>query len=82
MTANDLLLNRTTSTFARLYDESANEAKPFKPIIVGSRIIFIDREQSWFWTDEWQAGESEVDQYIAEGNFESSDSLDVLFDEF
>lgn len=35
----------------------------------------FDREQAWFWTDEWQAGEREVDDHIARGEIESFDSM-------
>ena len=29
----------------------------------------IDPEQAWFWTREWQSGEREADQDLAEGRF-------------
>ena len=34
----------------------------------------------WFWTDEWQAGEKEVDAYIQAGEYEEFDTLEELFD--
>ena len=42
--------------------------------------IEIDTTQSWFWTEEWQAGEREVDEYIAAGEYEEFDSIDDMFD--
>ena len=35
----------------------------------------FDSEQAWFWTDEWQAGEKEVDCLIAKGEIHSFDSM-------
>ena len=35
----------------------------------------FDKEQAWFWTDEWQAGEKEVDRLIAKGEIHSFDSM-------
>ena len=32
-------------------------------------------DQAWFWTDEWQAGEKEVDRLIANGEIHSFDSM-------
>ncbi len=36
----------------------------------------FDREQAWFWTDEWQAAEKEVDHHIRLGEVQSFDSMD------
>jgi len=33
-------------------------------------------DQSWFWTDEWQAGERQVDKDIADGNYETYDTIE------
>ena len=35
----------------------------------------FDKEQAWFWTDEWQAAEKEVDRLIAKGEIHSFDSM-------
>ena len=35
----------------------------------------FDEKQAWFWTDEWQAGEKEVDCLIAKGEIHSFDSM-------
>ena len=32
-------------------------------------------DQAWFWTDEWQAAEKEVDRLIAKGEIHSFDSM-------
>jgi len=36
-------------------------------------------DQLWFWDDEWQSGEKEVDQYIKNHNYEEFDSLEDMF---
>jgi len=58
---------------------STGEAGIVVPVQFGGKIIFTNPEQFWFWTEEWQAGEREVDEYIAAGNFKEFDSLDDLF---
>jgi antitoxin component of MazEF toxin-antitoxin module len=37
-----------------------------------------DPEQSWFWTDEWQAGEHEADEDIAAGRMSGPMSGDAF----
>jgi hypothetical protein len=32
--------------------------------------------QDWFWTNDWQAGERKVDEYINAGVFETFDSME------
>jgi len=39
-------------------------------------VILTEAGQSWFWTKEWQALESEADNDIAEGRFASHTSMD------
>ena len=55
---------------------STNEAKVFIPILHEGRIIMIDPEQSWYWTDEWQAGERRVDEYIRNGDYDTFDTME------
>ncbi len=56
--------------------DSADEAKSLIPVRVGNKIILADPEQLWFWTNEWQAGEQEVDAYILVGEIESFDTME------
>ena len=37
-------------------------------------------DQAWFWTDEWQAGEKEVDCLIAKGEIHSFDTMDEFLE--
>ena len=46
----------------------------------GSNSEAISSSQSWFWAEEWQAGEREVDEYIEAGNFETFDSMEEFLD--
>ena len=39
----------------------------------------IPKDQEWFWSKEWQAGEREVDEALARGEYEEFDSLEDLF---
>ena len=32
-------------------------------------VVAVPANQAWFWTEEWQAGEREVDANYAAGNF-------------
>ena len=49
-------------------------------IIQNGEFEAISSNQSWFWTEEWQSGEREVDEYIAAGNFETFDSMEEFLD--
>ncbi len=38
----------------------------------------VPEDQTWFWTKEWQAGEREVDEELARGEYEEFDSAEDL----
>lgn len=38
--------------------------------------LAVPLDQAWFWTEEWQAGEREVDEQIAAGRVVEYDSAD------
>ncbi len=38
----------------------------------------IDKDQSWFWTDEWQKGEKEVDESRRKKDTTSFDDVDEM----
>ncbi len=42
----------------------------------GGEYIRVRVDQLWFWTEEWQAGEQQVNDYINEGNVQSFDSME------
>lgn len=44
--------------------------------LVGNEWIEIDSSQAWFWTDEWQEGERQVEEYIRDENVQSFDSIE------
>ncbi len=46
--------------------------------IVFVRQKLIDRDQAYFWTPEWQEGESEASKDIAEGRVETFDDIEDL----
>ena len=41
----------------------------------------IPADQAWFWTEEWQKGEREVDEDIAAGRVKRFDSVEELFED-
>lgn len=43
--------------------------------------IAIPADQAWFWTEEWQKGEREVDEDIAAGRVKRFDSAEELFED-
>jgi bifunctional DNA-binding transcriptional regulator/antitoxin component of YhaV-PrlF toxin-antitoxin module len=43
-------------------------------------VITIPADQAWYWTEEWQAGEREVDEEIARGEGRTFDSAEEMFD--
>lgn len=40
--------------------------------------VAVPTSQAWFWTEEWQAGEREVDEQIARGELTTFGSVDDL----
>ena len=38
----------------------------------------VSKDQAWFWTDEWQAGEREVDEALARGDYMEFDNIEAL----
>jgi bifunctional DNA-binding transcriptional regulator/antitoxin component of YhaV-PrlF toxin-antitoxin module len=43
-------------------------------------VVMIPADQAWYWTEEWQAGEREVDEEIARGEGRVFDSAEEMFD--
>lgn len=43
-------------------------------------LVEIDPEQLWFWTEEWQAKEREVDEELRRGDYEVFDNIDDFID--
>jgi hypothetical protein len=38
--------------------------------------IQTNTDQSWFWSEEWQSGEKEVEEYIEKGEVETFNSME------
>lgn len=36
----------------------------------------VPEDQAWFWTKEWQAGEREVDETLARGEYDEFDNIE------
>lgn len=41
-------------------------------------VITIEKDQAWFWTEEWQKGEREADEDIKSGRVKKFDNVDDL----
>lgn len=65
--------NNATSEIIPGYFESADEAS-FTYVPHKGELIQVQKDQLWFWTEEWQAGESRVEEYIREGNVQTFDT--------
>lgn len=46
--------------------------------IVLRPMVPVAADQAWFWTEEWQAGEREVDEEFAAGNYTVHNSGEEL----
>lgn len=44
-------------------------------------VVTIEKDQAWFWTQEWQQGEEEAQRDIKQGNVKSFDTVEALFDD-
>ena len=43
-------------------------------------VVTIAADQAWYWTEEWQAGEREVDEEAARGEGRTFDSAEEMFE--
>ncbi len=43
-------------------------------------LLPVPADQSWFWTERWQAMEREADEDIAAGRLTTHDSVDAMFE--
>lgn len=44
-------------------------------------VVTIEKDQAWFWTNEWQQGEEEAQRDIEQGNVKTFDTVEALFDD-
>ena len=50
-------------------------------LIYQGGLYWVLNSQLWFWSDDWQAKEREVDEDIKAGRFDSFDSMDDFIKE-
>ena len=55
---------------------SSDKTGALEPILKDNKIILTSPEQQWFWTEEWQAGEVKVDEYILKGEIEEFGNME------
>ena len=50
----------------------------FTPVSSVKRPDNVPKDQEWFWTDEWQQGEQEVDEALARGEYKEFNSMEEM----
>jgi hypothetical protein len=83
-----ILSPETQQKFAKLADyleqasrlaRDLSKAKPFEPPIPSlKRPKHVPADQAWFWSEEWQSGEREVNEALKRGDYEVFDSMEEL----
>lgn len=53
---------------------TGRERRKASDYIDSTNAVGID--QLWFWTEEWQAGERKVEEYIQDGNVQTFDTAE------
>lgn len=46
--------------------------------IIVKPVVMVPKDQAWFWADEWQQAEKEVDADIKAGRIKTANNLDEL----
>lgn len=46
--------------------------------IIVKPVVMVPKNQAWFWTDEWQSAEKEVDKDIKSGKIKTASNIDDL----
>lgn len=46
--------------------------------IIVKPVVMVPKNQAWFWTDEWQLAEKEVDEDIKAGKIKTASNIDDL----
>jgi AbrB family looped-hinge helix DNA binding protein len=59
-------------------DEVDFEVKGETAFLVPVKTIKVPREQSWFWTSDWQDREKKADEDFSSGRFQDFDNLEDL----
>lgn len=61
------------------HEISQRQARTFTPVISKlKRPKRIPKDQEWFWTEEWQKKEREVDEALARGEYEEFETVEEL----
>jgi hypothetical protein len=65
------------SRLARKLSQGSIENKSI-PIPELKRPKHVPKDQEWFWTPEWQAGEREADEALARGEFKEFNTVEEM----
>lgn len=70
------------SLLARELSQTTASATTFKPSIPElKRPAYVPPDEEWFWTEEWQAGEREVNEALQRGEYKVFNSVEELLAE-
>ena len=65
------------SRLARKLSQAGSKHKPLTtPIPELKRPKHVPKDQEWFWTEEWQAGEREANEALARGDYLEFDTVE------
>lgn len=57
-----------------------SERGEFKPVFsLLKRPKHVPKDQEWFWSDEWQTGERQVNEDLRAGRYKIFDTVEKLF---
>lgn len=73
-------VTRLAST-GRMLVALANELQEHRDKVAVRKPKNVPKDQEWFWTEEWQAKEREVDEALARGEYQDFDNVEDLIKE-
>ncbi len=77
-----ILFGQTTSTTLSWHTESqTSESNQFMYILhpLTGELVEINSDQLWFWSEEWQIGERQVEADLLAGDYEDFENMDDFF---
>ena len=58
---------------------NTSTSSDFSLKLINDEWVMIRTEQAWFWTEDWQSGEREVEEYKLKKEYEEFNSIDDLY---
>lgn len=70
------LLEQASRLARKLTERATTHASRAIPIPELKRPQHVPKDQEWFWTEEWQKGEREVNEELKAGHYKEFDSVE------